>query len=418
MDRKRVAELTAFYAYTIAVSFSSLGPIVHYSGWGVALLSLIYLRLALNIPILRFSDKDGRRILIMFFAMLAWIMLAGLLSFDTFHDYGRNVSVVLEMLLGIVFAVRLIATKEKRRRFIGIFVAGTVFILVGNLLRNSNVISYFPNHSLFNGNSSGAFGLFSMAPLVVFALWSSQNAYIKQLAVLLPVLLVIFFSFSSGAWLAAACCGLVFLWFGVKQRKINYKLIIVLFALAGLLGITADYCSHGSLYRRLMVEIDQVMTVDDVRKLTNDRNEIWKASLHMLSQHPVTGWAGTRYEKVYKDIFDTQASEVGLKYKAEADHPHSTFLYILYLGGIPGLILFLGALCLLLKKSLYLARDEKDASFAWGVMSVALLVAVLVNGLTGDVFQGRRDIAVMVWGLWGIIIGLERREDRDAKIAE
>ena len=86
MDKKNVAERTAFYAYAAAVSFSSLGPVVHYAGWGIALVSLLYLRFAFDVPILRIMEKDGRKSFVLFSAMFIWIAISGLLTLDTFHE--------------------------------------------------------------------------------------------------------------------------------------------------------------------------------------------------------------------------------------------------------------------------------------------------------------------------------------------
>ena len=95
--------------------------------------------------------------------------------------------------------------------------------------------------------------------------------------------------------------------------------------------------------------------------------------------------------------------ELGLTVKRDVDHPHSTYFYLLYMGGVPALILFVAAMCLCLRRMIRLVRTEQNVFFPWAVMSLMLLTEILTYGTNGDILQGRRDIAVMVWCFIGVM---------------
>ena len=77
------------------------------------------------------------------------------------------------------------------------------------------------------------------------------------------------------------------------------------------------------------------------------------------------------------------------------------------------MVFFLLAMGLGIKKTLALVKLERDASFPWALSILLLLIAVLTYGTNGDVFQGRRDISVMVWCFLGILIILPEKKNKE-----
>ena len=80
------------------------------------------------------------------------------------------------------------------------------------------------------------------------------------------------------------------------------------------------------------------------------------------------------------------------------------------MGGVPTLILFVAAMCLCLRRMIRLVRTEQNVFFPWAVMSLMLLTEILTYGTNGDILQGRRDIAVMVWCFIGVMAALPEPE--------
>ena len=413
MISREMAEKYAFYVCAAGAAFSPLGPVVHYTCWGIALLFLLYLRIVFGVPLLNTGNAWGRKSLLLFGGVFAWIACVGLLTADSLFAYGRNVSIVFEMAFGVWLAARLLCTDEKRQKFIQLFAAATVFICLGVLLREYGIIPYFPNSTLIrNSNSLGGFAAFCAAPLGVFVFWTLQGRMALQLCVLTLLDVVLLVSFASGAWLAGFACACVILWYGVKYKKIRVKFLTALAVFTFACIACINWATDGAILNSFSREYEQMTSVRDPEKLTTYRNEIWNVTLYLFNQRPITGWGGKDFKKLYDEVFATKKEQLGLKLDLHGCHPHNTFLYLLYLGGVPALLLFAGALYYVMRKSLRLARSEANTLYAWGVMSAAMTVCVLVNGLTGDVLQGRRDVAVIVWTVWGLIAGLpmERTE--------
>ena len=105
--------------------------------------------------------------------------------------------------------------------------------------------------------------------------------------------------------------------------------------------------------------------------------------------------------------------ELGLTVKRDIDHPHSTYLYLLYIGGFPALMLFVAAMVLCVHRMLLLARCEKNVFFPWAIASLCLLVEILTYGTNGDILQGRRDISVLVWCFFGVMAMLPQTRNDD-----
>ncbi|RKJ80232.1 O-antigen ligase family protein [Pyramidobacter sp. CG50-2] len=405
------------YCYTLSIALSPLGPVFHYILWGATLISLVYCCAVNKEDIIHRVELSHRSrvVLALFSLFLLWVVISGLFSYRELKSYGRNVTVPLEMLLGILMSVIFLGTESARKTFIKVFVAASVLILLGNLLRIAGLLEYFPNRALNNGNTLGALGLLLFPPVACFAFWSVNGGKLKQIILLFPVLSVIFFSFSSGAWLSAFLGGLVFLYYAFRFHKISCRTLMTYVA-CFLAAAVLLYGVSGDFRRCLLGECKQISSLHDMNELTTQRNEIWKVALHAIKKRPFLGYGGDSFYNVHEAIVRAKAQELGLTVKRSMDHPHSTYFYLCCIGGIPALLLWLAPIGLCMKKMLKYARAEKNVFFPWGVTAVMLLVEILTYGTNGDIFQGRRDIAVMVWCFIGIMVVLPDPEDtRDAR---
>ncbi len=420
LTNKENVEMAIQYAYFLSVALAPLGPVAHYSPLVLSALLLVYnvLRNGASFRLERLSGT-GRKILLLFFALAVWTAAVALLTFTDLRSWGKNITVPIELFIGAYFAARTMNSDAARAKFIKIFVAASFIILLGNLLRLLGILPFFPNRALANGNSLGALGLLLFPPMACFVCWVPKDTAWKRILFLLPLMEVILFSFSSGVWLSVLLGGIVFLHYAFRFGKISWKYII----LAAIIFVASAFCidaaSQGRFAQRLAVELRQLMAFNDLGRLTTRRNLIWKASLYMIRQRPMTGSGGEAFEKQYARVRRKAGKKLGLNRLKLIDHPHSTYLYLAYIGGVPALILFLAAIFLCFKKVLRLAREEKDAFFPWAVMSVIFLIEILTYGTNGDVFQGRRDISAVVWCFLGIMIILpDEKMRKEMKMTE
>ena len=404
----------AFYSYVFSVVLSPLGPVLHYSLWTICLLSLLY-DCIVNKKSLLICElgHDGKWIFCFFTLLIFWSAIAGLFTYQEINAYGKNVTMPLELWFGTYFAMKTLGSGIARERFIKIFLWGSFVILLGNFLRVIGLLNNFPNGSLDNGNALGALGLYLFAPCISFVFWAPTGSSLKKISILIPVIGVIFFSFSSGVWLSAFLCGLVFLWYAVKFKKLCARICLITTISLLVAYLAANRYTNGEVQNCFLIEIQQITSVGNVEQLTTQRNEIWNACFYLTKQRPITGWGGQLFYDVYVQLFNTKAHEIGLKKMQDATHPHSTYFYLAYISGIPGMVFFLLAMGLGIKKTLALVKLERDASFPWALSILLLLIAVLTYGTNGDVFQGRRDISVMVWCFLGILIILPEKKNKE-----
>ncbi len=86
--RQRLSLLTyetfAFWIYTLGVAMTAFGPVAHYIGWFLALLSIVYGRIRYNAPLAVKLERDSRQIIYFLFFFLLWSMFAHIPYVDSF----------------------------------------------------------------------------------------------------------------------------------------------------------------------------------------------------------------------------------------------------------------------------------------------------------------------------------------------
>lgn len=102
---------------------------------------------------------------------------------------------------------------------------------------------------------------------------------------------------------------------------------------------------------------------------------VWPHAVRMIQQRPFTGHRADSYRYQSKSQFDVPGDE------AAADHPHSTYLEVLYEGGLVGFVLFALFAYFLLRKCVRSLTDSSTACwYALGLLC-AFFFPVLVHGL-------------------------------------
>ena len=156
-SRRDIVEKSIQYGYFCSVALSPLGPAYHYSLWGICFLLLVY-NVVFNKASFRLDgvSRQGWGVFYLLVALAVWVVFAGIFTFSNLHNYGRNVTPLIEVVFGAYLAMRTLREEKARRVFLAILVFASMFILIGNLLRLLKIIPFFPNRSLKNGNSLGA----------------------------------------------------------------------------------------------------------------------------------------------------------------------------------------------------------------------------------------------------------------------
>lgn len=392
------------WCYFLSVALSPLGPVCHYSLWCLCLPLAAYAFFAKKTPLLPEGlPRAGKAILALLAALALWQIVAGLFSFDTLAGYGRNVTPFFECAFGAWLAALTLRDERGRDSFVKMFVAVSFVIAVGNILRYSGLIADFPNHALEQTNSLGMLGMMLFPVFFCFAYWRPGLPGLARVSLVAASAGVTVVSCSSGAWLSAFLGWLVALLYAARFRKFTARDFALCAAVLFCCAAALNFATGGRALKSIRTELLQARSFGDPCRFTNGRNDIWRVSWRAAMERPILGSGGRQFYDGYRDALKTFAKEELKKIRVrEIDHPHSTYLYLLYTGGAPALSLFCAAACLCLLRALRVSAREKDAVFPWAVVSLALLAEILTYGTNGDVFQGRRDISVMMWCFLGV----------------
>lgn len=405
----RPYEKCALYFFILGVALTALGPAAHYIGVGVALLLVVYGRA-------RYGEKIWRlpktaydfRIFFITLAALVWSMAANALSAPSLYMFGKSASVSLEFLVTILLTLRLLYADAAIDKFVKIFAASNIVLsltVIARVLFGINM----PNGALSNGNVIGIYALLLLPIFCTYALYGSMHTAVRYF---LPSLgfAVIAVSFSSGAWIAAFVECVVLVICIIVSRRVSVgvkKPLAVCLCMAAVCAAMLSF-NEAVVVRRFKSEISQLRSVANFEKFTSHRNEIWRSTLYFIREKPIIGYGRDTFEDNYAANV-AMFREKGFVNKNNSRvyyHPHNMYLNILYDAGIPALIL-LGVSCLMLLKKLILLLKGQvldQRGLMWTVLGITTLFGQFVWGLSNDVFDQRRDIAIIFWTIYAVLI--------------
>lgn len=402
----------AWWVFALSTALTAFGPIIHYAGWPLALLLLLLQRLQRKTSLTVALPAEGRFIMGAAVALVLWTAASTILTSNGVKDWGHGVSYFIEMAFGLWLASRLSQHERDRRVLLRVIVWGAVVSALFFTLQELSIVAGI-NKSLSNGNSLGLLGLLVSLFLWVQSLSSDRLSFWGNSLLFTLGGSVLFLSFSSGAWGAGALQIFLILQYLLRRRRTARWIVLssLVLALVGLAGV--DYYSEGRTKQLMFRELSQMVSLGDLDSLTTHRKDIWLVSLGLIKEHPVTGY-GQRFEMAYMDY----VARHGLKVTPmQTSHPHNTWLFVLYRSGIPGLLIFILLVCALMRKSWRLMKFLSDVDRRWAVASSAFLAGQIFYSTNGDIFQGRRDVAVIAWALFGIVAVLPvlKEEQRSEK---
>lgn len=393
-------ENVALATLVFSISFTIFAPAVHYIGYSLILLILIYGRIKYKTPFLCFPDKNCRNVSFILLLFFLWSAFANLIYMSDLELWGKGASVYLEMLIGYLFAVRLLCTERSRKAFISFFIPATVFIFIMILVKDQLPPQMLPKRLTMNGNTLGLYAVMAFPYVFFYSMWVLRNKIFLKYAGCIVVLLTAFISFSSGAWLSIAFMLPFFLYFAAVNKKINIKSVIVAIVLCITVLFGINVLSHGGVFDRFKIEKNQILAVNNMDSLTNHRYTIWRIVSGLVLKNPIVGYGRGSLEQEYARALP-QYPDVVRDNNVIHGHAHNMYMELAFSGGLPSAIFFIMAFILLLI-STWRARDATENGVPWNLMLFVLLAGQLVYGLTGDVFEARRDIAVIFWTSLGI----------------
>ena len=389
-----------FLLFVAALSSTVFGPVCHYIGLLTALFFVLYKRIKYNVLLTPKLTKNGKIIFILLLSFFLYSSFSYLINYENFPSWARDSSVPLEMLAGTWLVSLLINDDKKRDIFVKTFFY--INMIAGLWIVAEQIgIAKFPSPTFSNHNMLGPY-LYLAIPLnFIYIIQQKMHSFLRALYIVINIIFVIF-SFSSITYAACFFEIFIILFFAYRAKLLDLKLIPYFCAISLGSIFLLNFFIGDKITPLLMREIEQISS-GDIKTLTTKRDEIWLAALYYIKQRPFFGWGINKFADVHKEFLEAFAIPLNLVSQRVFVHVHNLYLMIAFEVGIPGMLIFLGAMLLPIWdsfKRLFFSADKGDV---WTIAFFSMFFGQLIYSLAGEMIHHMRaDVAVILWVYWGI----------------
>jgi O-antigen ligase len=222
-------------------------------------------------------------------------------------------------------------------------------------------------------------------------------------------LAVLFMSLTSSSWMTGVFQLALFI---VLARPPLKKASRVLGFAAGVLALSAFAFVywHGFFGERLVMEWQQLASLDDPVRFTNNRWTIWKGTIEAIRIKPFAGWGWGAFKEAW------MAFNQPIPFLGYPSHAHNMYLGLLASGGVVLLASFLSLFGLGLSRAwqvrgLFSAEEGPLVSSAF----FTAIAGQLVLGIGGGIFEARHSGGFLFWCLMGVALALGSKETAGAR---
>ncbi len=318
-------------------------------------------------------------------SILCWIFLGVLpfsviFSIDPLYSFMelRHEPLKFALLFPVISTVMSDKTRLKRAVYVCFFTS-ILIVSIGYYSYLAHDIQVLrPDTALMDTGDTGhnkfARYLITLLPFsfILYFMWQ-KKAGLRALLAISFIISVFALILSSSRGGYTGFLSMVFIWalFLSRTKKYNLHRIMSVTVVVILMLGTLSWFSSPGLRERISLTAGQLPTL-------NDRTETWKSAVSAFKQRPLFGWGyGNR-------IFHQDEPYKNTPYrKAPPKGPHNTFLRILFLQGIAGIIPFVLLLLTAIK------AFWKDAFKTEGIKSyipVACVSVLIGNFIINSIF--------------------------------
>ncbi len=294
-----------------------------------------------------------------------------------------------------LYIVYLFLRKEKFSRgdaagFLDYFILGSAMLAFGGIVGYlyKGVYADTP----FMGKNGIGTILATAIPLVQLKVLSTNRLYYYIFFVFILSGLIL--SMSVGAWVGLAMGEILLLFLGSKRIRRSI-VILVLFTVISFI----IFSIHSILVGNNLLSFFHTR-LDPYSASKVERIYIWKASIKMFLDHPITGIGIGTFPLVYPSYKLPEAREFSMSFA------HNLLLNLLVETGIFGFLSFLAFIVSLYKRGLRLYKEAQDDF-------TLTLIASLTAYLGHQLFDGTMwslHIGLIFWFMGAIILNLCERE--------
>lgn len=244
---------------------------------------------------------------------------------------------------------------------------------------NEALSPFFRNHVNYSAM------LVCLLPLWVAFFHLSTNKTVRRLivAVIVLMLLALFFSYARGAWLALVAGAGAFVL--IRKQKLVLAYLVVLVLAAGTvfwLREDNNYLRFAHNYQRTIFHQDFGEHLVATYKLkdvsTAERFYRWIAGVRMIKDQPLTGFGPNTFYENYKP-YGVPAFKTWVSDNPEHSTVHNYFLLTVIEQGYPGLFFFLLLLGAMLWYAQHLWMRVKDPFYKATAMVTGVIVVMIIT---------------------------------------
>jgi O-antigen ligase len=239
-----------------------------------------------------------------------------------------------------------------------------------------------------NPDSDGTFmAIMTFIPLGLClhaSLWRTRLMMIGEAAL---ILLGLFYTYSTAAWMALGAGLVVFMWLALRGRQRLYFVGLVAIVAGGVLAV---FPSH------IRVFLTHASAIQEYQL----RLGIWETALRVIAAHPITGIGLGLSANGYQQI--AERYRVALQ-AVPVRHPHNAYLELAALAGLPVLAAYLAVLGSAFAQALraYRKIDVRQRPLLGG--AIAAIVVLSVNSLANQGWT-LAPLAAIAWLIVGALV--------------
>ncbi len=309
-------------------------------------------------------------------AWVAFLVAAAVSTLGPVDNADRVRELAFWGALAVVFyAVSVLRNEDDRRWILLALCAAAAFEasyalfeyfsrLSDRFVRLEGAIVYpLPEGTLVHANSLGAFLV--VAAVSILALGLAERGWVRRLALASALLCAAgtAVTFSRGAWVSLALAGAVFV-FDRSTRRVSLVALFCLIAVGGALLLAG-----GNELGARATSLYSAVSTGDLDELYGIGLELARRGIEVVGAHPVTGVGEFEESGMY-------AGRI-----VEASHPHNLFVGLAVFYGIPAALAFVAVIGLVARSALARLRAARNRFRAPNVGGLAVVVAIVVNGL-------------------------------------
>lgn len=353
---------------------------------------------------------------------MLWLTLATLTSTMPLVSAKFWLIQFLFLMVFYLLAAELLRRPADLRKAVWAYGIALVGVVIYTLIQHSGydfqqqankvvVQPFFRDHTMYG--AALAFMLPLIAGLLRVGRRLNGTLYAPIVTAVLVLMLVgILFSYSRAAWLSVIAVALVM---GYLQLRLRLR-----YALVGLIALLIFGFTYQSALLTQMRGNEATRSSDFGEHLSSTTNVTtsvsnkerlnrWFSAFRMTSDKPVLGFGPGTFMFQYGPYQMPQDLTRISSYHGERGGAHSEYLKRLTESGLPGLLIWLGAILTAIISGTRVAYNAASGELRWmASLVLAGLVGYLAHGVVNN-FSHTAKIAVLLWGAVGFLAAMDAR---------